>query len=100
MTRKTFKEYCQTDLRKFENLEKKWNPTQTNIRKKLIRYVELYGYDLSESDMEFIREWVIESAYNVLKLNHQFDEEFKSQNKNMEISEDELELMFPSYIFE
>lgn len=39
MKRKTLKEYCQTDLRKFENLEKKWNPTQTNIRKKLIRYV-------------------------------------------------------------
>ena len=84
MKRKTFKEYCQTDVRKFENLEKKWNQ---------------YGYDLSESDMEFIREWVIGSAYNVLKLNHQFDEEFKSQNKNMEISEEELELMFPSYIF-
>lgn len=100
MERKTFKEYCQTDVCKFENLEKKWNPAQTNIRKKLIRYVELYGYDLSESDMEFIREWVIESAYNVLKLNHQFDEEFKSQNKNMEISKEELELMFPSYIFE
>jgi hypothetical protein len=100
MERKTFKEYCQTDVRKFENLEKEWNPTQTSIRKKLIRYVELYGYDLSESDMEFIMEWVIESAYNVLKLNHQFDEEFKSQNKNMEISEEELELMFPSYIFE
>ena len=74
MKRKTFKGYCQTDVRKFENLEKKWNTTQTSIRKKLIRYVELYGYDLSESDMEFIREWVIESAYNVLKLNHQFDE--------------------------
>lgn len=45
MKRKTFKEYCQTDVRKFENLEKKWNLTQTSIRKKLIRYVELYGYD-------------------------------------------------------
>ena len=90
MKRKTFKEYCQTDVRKFENLEKKWNTTQTSIRKKLIKYVELYGYDLSESDMEFIREWVIESAYNVLKLNHQFDEEFKIQNKNMEIQEEDI----------
>ena len=99
MKRKTFKEYCQTDLRKFENLEKKWNTTQTSIRKKLIRYVELYGYDLSESDMDFIRGWVVESDYNVLKLNHQYDEEFKSQNRNTEISDEELELMFPSYIF-
>lgn len=100
MKRKTFKEYCQTDLKKYERLERQWKSTQNSIRKKLIRYVELYGYELSESDMEFIREWVIESAYNVLKLNHQFDEEFKSQNKNMEISEEELELMLPSYIFE
>lgn len=36
MKRKTFKGYCQTDVRKFENLEKKWNTTQTSIRKKLI----------------------------------------------------------------
>lgn len=81
MKRKTFKEYCQTDVCKFENLEKKWNPTQTNIRKKLIRYVELYGYDLSESDIEFIREWVIESAYNVLKLNHQSMKNLKAKTK-------------------
>ena len=81
MKRKTFKEYCQTDVRKFENLEKKWNTTQTSIRKKLIKYVELYGYDLSESDMEFIREWVIESAYNVLKLNHQSMKNLKAKTK-------------------
>ena len=49
--------------------------------------------------MDFIREWVIENAYNVLKLNHQYDEEFKSQNRNTKILDEELELMFPSYIF-
>ena len=99
MKKKIFKEYCQTDLKKFESLERKWEQTQQSIRKKLIKYVELYGYDLSESDMEFIREWVIENDYNILKLNHQYDEEFKSQNRNTEISDKELELMFPSYIF-
>ena len=99
MKRKTFKEYCQTDLKRFESLERKWEQTQQSIRKKLIKYVELYGYDLSESDMEFIREWVIESDYNILKLNHQYDEEFKSQNRNTKISDEELELMFPAYIF-
>lgn len=99
MKKKTFKEYCQTDLKKLESLERKWEQTQQSIRKKLIKYVELYGYDLSESDMEFIREWVIENDYNILKLNHQYDEEFKSQNRNTKILDEELELMFPSYIF-
>lgn len=98
MKRKTFQEYCQTDLKKYEQLERQWKSTQNSIRKKLIRYVELYGYDLSESDLVFIREWCIESDFNVLKLNHQYDEEFKSQNRNTEISKEELEIMFPSYI--
>ena len=95
----SFKEYCKKDFEKCTDSFGKFNSMQNVIRKKLLKYVEKNGYDLSQEDLNFLDEWNLLHEYEVMKINHEYDEEFKKTHEYTEVTDEEMELMFPSYIF-
>lgn len=59
----SFKDYVME--RKFFNKKGKVTETLNNL---LYEYGEKYGFNMSDEDMEFIKEWHLEETYRVYKF--------------------------------